>query len=484
MKEIRTRFAPSPTGYMHVGNLRTALYEYLVAKSKGGKFLLRIEDTDQERYVEGAVDIIYNTLKEVGLNWDEGPDIGGPVGPYIQSERMGMYLGYAKQLVESGHAYYCFCDKDRLEQVRLLQKASGSVPKYDGHCRNLSKEEVEEKLAAGVPYVIRQKVPQTGTTTFHDEVFGDITVDNETLDDQILIKGDGMPTYNFANVIDDHTMGITHVVRGNEYLSSTPKYNLLYEAFGWEIPVYIHVSPVMKNATEKLSKRNGDASYQDLRAKGYLKDAIVNYIALLGWSPKGEQEIYTMEELKKEFDISGISKSPAIFDTEKLNYINGEYIRKLSLEEFTEVATPWIRQTVKREDVDLSLIASVLQPRTEVLNQIPEQVDFIDELPDYDLSMYVHKKMKTNEETALAALEAALPVLEALEDFTVDSIHAALFGLIGTLGVKNGYMLWPVRVAVSGKQFTPGGGIEICAILGKEESLKRIRHGIERLKNR
>lgn len=484
MKEIRTRFAPSPTGYMHVGNLRTALYEYLVAKSKGGKFLLRIEDTDQERYVEGAVDIIYNTLKEVGLNWDEGPDIGGPVGPYIQSERMGMYLGYAKQLVESGHAYYCFCDKERLEQVRLLQKASGSVPKYDGHCRNLSKEEVEEKLAAGVPYVIRQKVPQTGTTTFHDEVFGDITVENETLDDQILIKGDGMPTYNFANVIDDHTMGITHVVRGNEYLSSTPKYNLLYEAFGWEIPVYIHVSPVMKNATEKLSKRNGDASYQDLRAKGYLKDAIVNYIALLGWSPKGEQEIFTMEELKREFDISGISKSPAIFDTEKLNYINGEYIRKLSLEEFTEVATPWIRQSVKREDVDLALIASVLQPRTEVLNQIPEQVDFIDELLDYDLSMYVHKKMKTNEETALAALEAALPVLEALKDFSAESIHAALFELIGKLGVKNGYMLWPVRVAVSGKQFTPGGGIEICAILGKEESLKRIRRGIERLKNR
>ena len=484
MKEVRTRFAPSPTGYMHVGNLRTALYEYLVAKSQGGKFLLRIEDTDQERYVEGATDVIYNTLKEVGLNWDAGPDIGGPVGPYIQSERMGMYLDYAKQLVESGHAYYCFCDKERLDQVRLLQKASGAAPKYDGHCRNLSKEEVEEKLAAGVPYVIRQKVPQTGTTTFHDEVFGDITVENETLDDQILIKGDGMPTYNFANVIDDHTMGITHVVRGNEYLSSTPKYNLLYEAFGWEIPVYIHVSPVMKTATEKLSKRNGDASYQDLRAKGYLKDAIVNYIALLGWSPKGEQEIFTLEELKKEFDITGISKSPAIFDTEKLNYINGEYIRKLSLEEFTKEATPWIRQTVKREDVDLSLIASVLQPRTEVLNQIPEQVDFIDELPDYDLSMYVHKKMKTNEETSLAALEQALPVLEKLEDFSTESIHTALFDLIAKLGVKNGYMLWPVRVAVSGKQFTPGGGIEICAILGKEESLRRIRHAIERLKNR
>ena len=484
MKEVRTRFAPSPTGYMHVGNLRTALYEYLVAKSQGGKFLLRIEDTDQERYVEGATDVIYNTLKEVGLNWDEGPDIGGPVGPYIQSERMGMYLDYAKQLVESGHAYYCFCDKERLDQVRLLQKASGAAPKYDGHCRNLSKEEVEEKLAAGVPYVIRQKVPQTGTTTFHDEVFGDITVENETLDDQILIKGDGMPTYNFANVIDDHTMGITHVVRGNEYLSSTPKYNLLYEAFGWEIPVYIHVSPVMKTATEKLSKRNGDASYQDLRAKGYLKDAIVNYIALLGWSPKGEREIFTLEELKKEFDITGISKSPAIFDTEKLNYINGEYIRKLSLEEFTKEATPWIGQTVKREDVDLSLIASVLQPRTEVLNQIPEQVDFIDELPDYDLSMYVHKKMKTNEETSLAALEQALPVLEKLEDFSTESIHTALFDLIAKLGVKNGYMLWPVRVAVSGKQFTPGGGIEICAILGKEESLRRIRHAIERLKNR
>ena len=332
LEGVRTRFAPSPTGYMHVGNLRTALYAYLMAKSQGGTFILRIEDTDQERYVEGAVDIIYNTLKEAGLYWDEGPDIGGPVGPYVQSERMPMFKKYAEQLVESGHAYYCFCDKDRLEEVRVLQKASGIVPRYDGHCRNLSKEEVAEKLAAGIPYVIRQKMPTEGTTSFHDEVYGLITVDNDTLDDQVLIKADGMPTYNFANVVDDHTMGITHVIRGSEYLSSTPKYNLLYEAFGWEIPTYIHCPPVMKNATEKLSKRNGDASYQDLVAKGYLPPAIVNYLALLGWAPKGEQEIFTMEELKKEFSVSGISKSPSIFDNQKLDYINAEYIRRLPLD--------------------------------------------------------------------------------------------------------------------------------------------------------
>ena len=333
LEGVRTRFAPSPTGYMHVGNLRTALYAYLMAKSQGGTFILRIEDTDQERYVEGAVDIIYNTLKEAGLYWDEGPDIGGPVGPYVQSERMPMFKKYAEQLVESGHAYYCFCDKDRLEEVRVLQKASGIVPRYDGHCRNLSKEEVAEKLAAGIPYVIRQKMPTEGTTSFHDEVYGLITVDNDTLDDQVLIKADGMPTYNFANVVDDHTMGITHVIRGSEYLSSTPKYNLLYEAFGWEIPTYIHCPPVMKNATEKLSKRNGDASYQDLVAKGYLPPAIVNYLALLGWAPKGEQEIFTMEELKKEFSVSGISKSPSIFDNQKLDYINAEYIRRLPLDQ-------------------------------------------------------------------------------------------------------------------------------------------------------
>ena len=363
LEGVRTRFAPSPTGYMHVGNLRTALYAYLMAKSQGGTFILRIEDTDQERYVEGAVDIIYNTLKEAGLYWDEGPDIGGPVGPYVQSERMPMFKKYAEQLVESGHAYYCFCDKDRLEEVRVLQKASGIVPRYDGHCRNLSKEEVAEKLAAGIPYVIRQKMPTEGTTSFHDEVYGLITVDNDTLDDQVLIKADGMPTYNFANVVDDHTMGITHVIRGSEYLSSTPKYNLLYEAFGWEIPTYIHCPPVMKNATEKLSKRNGDASYQDLVAKGYLPPAIVNYLALLGWAPKGEQEIFTMEELKKEFSVSGISKSPSIFDNQKLDYINAEYIRRLPLDQFHQIALPWIRQTVKREDVDTRLIAKVLQAR-------------------------------------------------------------------------------------------------------------------------
>ena len=481
LEGVRTRFAPSPTGYMHVGNLRTALYAYLMAKSQGGTFILRIEDTDQERYVKGAVDIIYNTLKEAGLYWDEGPDIGGPVGPYVQSERMPMFKKYAEQLVESGHAYYCFCDKDRLEEVRVLQKASGIVPRYDGHCRNLSKEEVAEKLAAGIPYVIRQKMPTEGTTSFHDEVYGLITVDNDTLDDQVLIKADGMPTYNFANVVDDHTMGITHVIRGSEYLSSTPKYNLLYEAFGWEIPTYIHCPPVMKNATEKLSKRNGDASYQDLVAKGYLPPAIVNYLALLGWAPKGEQEIFTMEELKKEFSVSGISKSPSIFDNQKLDYINAEYIRRLPLDQFHQIALPWIRQTVKREDVDTRLIAKVLQARTEVLNQIPEQVDFIDCLPEYDTALYIHKKMKTNKETSLEALKAALPVLEALDDFSEESIHTALFDLIAKLGVKNGYLLWPIRVAVSGKQFTPGGGIEICAILGKKESLARIRKGIDLL---
>ncbi len=482
MSTVRTRFAPSPTGYMHVGNLRTALYAYLLArKDKDGKFILRIEDTDRERYVEGAVDIIYNTLRKTGLNWDEGPDVGGPCGPYVQSERMGMFKEYALKLVESGDAYYCFCDKDRLEELKKIQQASGMAPKYDGHCRNLTKEEIEEKLKAGIPYVIRQKMPEEGTTTFHDEVFGDITVDNSVLDDQILIKTDGMPTYNFANVVDDHTMGITHVIRGNEYLSSAPKYNLLYEAFGWEKPVYVHCPPVMKNQTEKLSKRNGDASFEDLVEKGFLTEAVVNYIALLGWSPKGEEEIFTLEELVREFDISGISKSPAIFDPVKLKAINGAYIRRLPLEEFEKLALPYIRQTCKREDVDTRLIARVLQSRTELFTDIPEQVDFIDQLPVYDNALYCHKKMKTNEENSLESLKAVLPVLEGLGEWTEEAIHSALFELIAEKGVKNGLILWPVRVAVSGKQFTPGGGIEICAILGKEESLKRIRTGIEQL---
>ncbi len=480
-KRVRTRFAPSPTGYMHIGNLRTALYTYLIAKKNNGDFILRIEDTDRERYVEGAVDVIYDTLRMTGLKWDEGPDIGGPVGPYVQSERMGMFKDYALKLVESGHAYYCFCDKDRLDELKKIQEASHIAPMYDRHCRNLSKEEVQEKLDAGIPYVIRQKMPLEGTTTFHDEVYGDITVDNSTLDDQILIKTDGMPTYNFANVVDDHTMGITHVVRGNEYLSSTPKYNLLYEAFGWDIPKYIHCSPVMKDQTTKLSKRNGDASFEDLLKKGYLKEAVVNFIALLGWAPKGEQEIFTLDELVQEFDISGISKAPAIFDPIKLKAINAEYIRRMTPEHFLEVITPYIRQSVKREDIDIKVLASVLQPRTELFTDVPEQVDFIDKLPEYDTAMYCHKKMKTNLETSLEALKAVLPVLENLQEWNVESIHKALFDLVAELGVKNGWLLWPVRTAVSGKQFTPGGAVELCDILGKEDSIARIKKGIELL---
>lgn len=481
MNKVRTRFAPSPTGYMHIGNLRTALFAYLIAKKDGGDFILRIEDTDQGRLVEGATEVIYDTLKEVGLNWDEGPDIGGPVGPYVQSERMGMFKDYAVQLVEKGEAYYCFCDKERLEEVRAIQEASGIMPMYDRHCRNLSKEEIQEKLDAGVPYVIRQKVPLDGEVTFHDELYGDITTPCSTLDDQILIKTDGMPTYNFANVVDDHLMGITHVVRGNEYLSSAPKYALLYKAFGWEEPTYIHVEHIMKDKQHKLSKRDGDASYQDLMQKGYLKEAVINYIALLGWAPKGEEEIFSLEELIKEFDIQGISKSPAIFDPVKLKAINAKYIKKLTPEEFAGYAVPKIKESVKREDVDLNYIASLLQARTELFTDIPETVDFIDALPEYDNAMYCHKKMKTNEENSLESLKAILPVLEGVEDWTVDNIHDALFKLIEEKGCKNGIILWPLRVAVSGKAFTPGGGIEISYIIGKEDALARIRKGIEKL---
>lgn len=481
-KTVRTRFAPSPTGYMHVGNLRTALYAYLLAKKNNGIFMLRIEDTDQERYVEGAVDIIYNTLRETGLLWDEGPDIGGPVGPYVQSERMasGMYKKYALQLIEKGAAYYCFCDKDTHDNEE--QVAEGVViNKYDGRCSRLSPEEVQAKLDAGVPYVIRQKIPKEGHTTFHDEIFGDITVENAELDDQVLIKRDGMPTYNFANVVDDHTMGITHVIRGNEYLSSAPKYNLLYEAFGWDIPVYIHCSPVMKDASHKLSKRNGDASYQDLIAKGYLKEAVINYIALLGWAPKGEQEIYTLPQLAQAFGTDGISKAPAIFDTAKLNYINGEYIKALTPQQFHEAALPWIRQTVKREDVDTGMIAELLQKRCQVLSEIPEQVDFIDALPDYDLELHTNKKMKTTPDTAREDLPKLLPMLEQLEDYSNDSLYSAVVALAGELGLKNGRLLWPFRVAVSGKAVTPGGATELAAILGKEETLRRLRAAIEKL---
>jgi glutamyl-tRNA synthetase len=480
--EVRTRFAPSPTGYMHVGNLRTALYAYLLTKSKGGKFILRIEDTDQERYVEGAVDVIYKTMKDTGLLWDEGPDVGGPVGPYIQSERRDIYKKYAIELVERGGAYYCFCTKDRLDEMRRIHEASGMMNKYDGHCRHLSKQEIDGLLASGVPYVIRQKIPESGETTFHDEVFGDITAPNDTLDDNVLLKTDGLPTYNFANVVDDHLMGITHVIRGIEYLSSAPKYNLLYEAFGWDVPIYVHCPPVMKDATQKLSKRNGDASYEDLLKKGFLKDAVLNYIALLGWCPGGEREIYTLSEMVEAFDVSGISKSPAIFDNSKLEWINGEYIRAMSAEQFHETALLWIKQGVKTE-TDTRIIAEVLQPRCTKLCDIPEQLDFIDALPDYSTELYVSKKMKTNPENSLDSLKTAKPVLEALAEWNRDAIHASLFGLIEKLGVKNGVILWPVRVAVSGKQFTPGGAVEICVMLGKEESLRRIDKGIELLSN-
>ena len=481
--KVRTRFAPSPTGYMHVGNLRTALYAYLLAKKDGGTFILRIEDTDQERYVEGAVDVIYDTLRAAGLNWDEGPDVGGDYGPYVQSERMGLYMDYAKQLVDKGAAYYCFCDKERLTELKEVQAAAGMPTKYDGRCRNLTKEEVQANLDAGLPFVIRQKMPEEGTTTFHDEVFGDITVENNSLDDQILIKTDGMPTYNFANVVDDHLMGITHVVRGSEYLSSAPKYNLLYEAFGWPIPVYVHCSPIMKNQTEKLSKRNGDASYQDLVAKGYLPEAIINYIALLGWSPKGENEIFSLQELTEAFDVSGISKSPAIFDTQKLRYINGEYLRAMTAEQFAQVATPVIKGAVKRDDIDFGLLCSVLQKRTEVLSDIPEQIDFVDAVPEYDVGLYVHKKMKTTTESSLEALEAALPVLEELDDYSAEGVHAAMGALVERLGVKNGWLLWPLRTALSGKAFTPGGGTDLAAILGKQETVSRVKAAIEKLKN-
>ncbi len=481
-KKTRTRFAPSPTGYMHVGNLRTALYAFLKARSDNGTFILRIEDTDQERYVEGAVDVIYNTLRQTGLLWDEGPDIGGPCGPYVQSERMGIFKGYAEQLVREGKAYYCFCDEHRLEEVRTIQKASGQTPHYDGHCRNLTPEQVQEKLDAGVPYVIRQKIPTEGTIGFDDAVYGHIEVDVTTLDDQILLKTDGMPTYNFANVIDDHLMGITHVIRGNEYLSSTPKYNLLYQDFGWEIPQYIHCPPVMKDAQNKLSKRNGDASYQDLIAKGYLSEAILNYILLLGWSPKGEQEMFTLQEMIDNFTVEGICKSPAIFDPEKLRFLNGEYIRKMTPEQFYQAALPYMQQAV-HVPCDLQLLASLLQKRTEVLGEIPEQIDFIDALPTYSNELYTSKKMKTNPENSKTALQQILPVLEAIpeEKWDQETIHTALFALIEQLGVKNGLILWPLRVALSGKQFTPGGGIELAVVLGREQTLQRVKSGIAQL---
>lgn len=466
---------------MHVGNLRTALYAYFIARHNNGCFILRIEDTDRERYVDGATDIIYSTLKDAGMYWDEGPDVGGDYGPYIQSERMAMYLEYAKKLVELDGAYYCFCAKEELEARLQHDTFEEEVTRYDGFCRGLSKDVVARHLANGDPFVIRQKMPREGVTSFDDLVYGHIEVENSELEDQILIKSDGMPTYNFANVVDDHLMGVTHVVRGNEYLSSTPKYNLLYRSFGWDVPEYIHCAPVMKDEHNKLSKRNGDASYQDLAAKGYLPAAIINYLALLGWAPKGETEMFTLDELIAEFDVSGISKSPAIFDPEKLKYINAEYIRRLSPGEYKEHAMPFIKQAVSREDIDFDVLCAALSPRTEFFGDIPERLSFIDILPEYDNSLYEHKKMKTNTETSLESLQVMLPVLESLDKWDTETIHEALFALIEKLDVKNGYMLWPLRVALSGVPVSPGGGIELAAILGREDSLSRIKKGIDQL---
>lgn len=480
--EVRTRFAPSPTGYMHIGNLRTALYEYLIAKSQGGKFILRIEDTDQERQVEGAVDVIYNTMRMTGLKHDEGPDIGGEYGPYVQSERMGMYMDYAKELVEKGEAYYCFCTKERLESLKESNAEGAAFAKYDRHCLGLSKEEVQAKLDAGEPFVIRQKMPDSGTTTFSDGVYGDITVENTELDDQILMKADGFPTYNFANVVDDHLMHITHVVRGSEYLSSTPKYNLLYKAFGWEPPVYVHLPAVMRDAHHKLSKRHGDKSFEDLVREGYVVEAIVNYIALLGWSPSGTQEIFSLKELEENFDMAGLSKSPAIFDIKKLTWMNSEYLKAMDFDKFYALAEPKLKEALGDTDLDLKKIAALLQKRLETLNDIPGLVEFFKTLPEYGTELYTHKKMKTNDEIALSSLEAALPVLENLEDWNTTSIHDALMALVGELGIKNGQLLWPVRTALSGEPTSPGGAMELADILGKEESLRRIRKGIELLK--
>ena len=473
---VRTRFAPSPTGYMHVGNLRTALYTWLIARKAHGTFIFRLEDTDQTRQVEGATELIFHTLAECGLTHDEGPDVGGPVGPYIQTQRRGLYGKYAQLLVEKGHAYHCFCEK--------AEEESEGFDRADDPCRSLTPDQVRALLDEGKPYVIRQKIPHEGSTTFHDISFGEITVENATLDDQVLMKRDGLPTYNFANVIDDHLMGITHVVRGTEYLASAPKYDLLYQGFGWEVPTYVHCAPVMRDAQHKMSKRHGDPSYEDLKQQGYLTEAIVNYVALLGWSPRGElaeQEFFTLDELVDAFDIAGISRSPAIFDIEKLKYFNSTYLKKLSPEAFLALATPYLRKAIASPTIDLALVAPLVQTRLDTLEDIAPMVDFFDALPAYGNDLYVHKKMKTNEENSLEALKLVVPVLEGLEPWSFDTIHDALIGLAEANGLKNGRIMWPVRVAVSGKPTTPGGAVELCQILGKDETLRRIRAGIAQL---
>ena len=482
MSQVRTRFAPSPTGRMHVGNLRTALYAYLIAKHENGSFMLRIEDTDQERFVDEALGIIYRTMEKTGLIHDEGPDKDGGYGPYVQSERnaQGIYLKYAKQLIEQGDAYYCFCTKERLESLKA-SVGEKEIAVYDKHCLHLSKEEVQAKLEAGEPYVIRFNMPTEGTTTFHDDIYGDITVPNNELDDLILIKSDGFPTYNFANVVDDHLMGITHVVRGNEYLSSSPKYNRIYEAFGWEVPTYVHCPLITNEEHQKLSKRSGHSSYEDLIDQGFVTEAIVNYVALLGWCPQDNQEIFSLEELVKVFDYHHMSKSPAVFDIQKLKWMNGEYMKAMDEDKFYEIALPYIKQVITK-DLDLKKIAHMAKTRIEVLPDIPALIDFFEAVPEYDVSMYTHKKMKTNPEISLEVLEKILPVLETQEDYSNDALYELLCNFAKENGYKNGQVLWPIRTALSGKQMTPAGATEILEVLGKEESLKRIRAAVEKLK--
>lgn len=482
MSKVRTRYAPSPTGKMHVGNLRSALYEFLIAKHDGGDFMLRIEDTDQERFVEGATEIIYRTLDQAGLKHDEGPDRDGGFGPYVQSERMqtGIYMKYARELVEKGEAYYCFCDKERLESLKTEVVEGKEIMMYDKHCLSLSKEEVEANLAAGKPFVIRQNIPKEGTTTFHDELYGDITVENAELDDMILIKSDGYPTYNFANVVDDHTMNITHVVRGNEYLSSSPKYQRLYDAFGWESPVYIHLPLITDENHKKLSKRSGHASFEDLLDQGFVTEAVVNFIALLGWSPEENREIFSLEELIQEFDYRRISKSPAVFDMVKLKWMNGEYLKAMDFDRFYEMAEPYLKESVKKA-YDLKKIAAMVKTRIEIFPDIAEHVDFFEAVPEYEISMYAHKKMKTTPESSLETLRELFPIFEAQEDYSNDSLYETLCSYVKEKGCKNGYAMWPVRTAVSGKQMTPGGATELMEVLGKEESVARLKAAIAKL---
>ena len=488
MAKIRTRFAPSPTGRMHVGNLRTALYAYLISKHEGGDFILRIEDTDQERYVEGAVDIIYRTLEKTGLKHDEGPDKDGGCGPYVQSERQaqGLYLTYAKMLIEKGEAYYCFCDKDRLatliQTITLEDGTTKEINVYDKHCLHLSREEVEANLAAGKPYVIRQNNPTEGITTFHDEIYGDISVNNNELDDMILIKSDGYPTYNFANVVDDHLMGITHVVRGNEYLSSSPKYNRLYDAFGWEVPVYVHCPLITDENHQKLSKRCGHSSYEDLLEQGFINEAIVNFVALLGWSPADNQEIKSLDELIASFDYRHMSKSPAVFDYTKLKWMNGEYLKAMDSDKFYEMALPYIKEVITK-DLDLKKISDMVKTRIEIFPDIKDHIDFFEEVPEYSSDLYIHKKMKTTKESSLEVLKEIRPVLADFNDYTNDSLYQLLVSFAEQKEIKNGMVLWPIRTALSGKPMTPCGATELLEVLGKEESLRRIDGAIEKLSN-